>query len=132
MLRLEALRPPLLAWLVVSAAIVVGAYMHSRSPVGVFLYTPRNWCEGSRIKPFVLGYLATLTLGSVACALVLLFRLAVHVVTRAQHLSSLLFLRLIAAFVLFLLSAAFTPVLQLVFPLAADPVCIGLIPRVTK
>jgi hypothetical protein len=120
-MRIQALRPPLLAWLVVVAAVATGAYAQSRSPAGIFLYTPRNWCEGNRTNAFVLGYLAVLLLATLVCSAALLARLVAP--SKGEHSSPSV--KVVAALVLFLLSGLLSPVLRLAFPLTPDSACVG-------
>ena len=122
---LHSVRIPVIAWLAVLLAIAGGSYCYYTAPMGIFLYTPRNWCA-PRSHSFSLAYQMVLA------AVIVLLILRGTVVTvmgvlsresgaRARLASNLRFTAVCIAFLL--VAALATPVFEKVLPLMPDPNC---------
>jgi len=128
MASVPSVTPPWQAWIVVVAAFALGVYEHLRSPMGVFLSTPTNWCAG-RTHAFGLGYGAVLAGAAVAAVLVLVGSFVGLRSTPSGEWR----LRLrsmcgtaLRCLVLFALAAVLTPMFERSMPLKADPRCEGV------
>jgi hypothetical protein len=99
----------------------------------VFLFTPRQRCEGTRTNPFALGYLAVLLIAALGCGVLLLVRVVVRpVAPSCLGAHSLLTLNVLVALVVFLVFGVMSPAFELAFPLAPDVACAGHGPRSAK
>ena len=122
---LHFIRVPVIAWLVVLLAIAGGSYYYYTAPMGIFLYTPRNWCA-PRSHSFSVAYQLVL-----AAALVLLLLrgtlvTVMGVLSRESGARERIALNLrftAICIVLLLLAALATPVFERLLPLKPDPKC---------
>ena len=132
MRRTRSVAPPWQAWVVVVSAFALGVFQHLRSPMGVFLFTPRDWCTG-RTHAFGLGYGAVLLGAAIAATGVLLGSLLGRPFAGSRAWRDRLTSMSGTAFrclVLFAIAAILTPALEGLMPLKTDPRC-DVLPRVS-
>src|SRR5438270_588277 len=126
-MKLSAYRPPLLALVVLMGAIAAGVYGHLRSPMGVFLSTPRDWCHG-RSNAFAVCYMAVLGLAAALSALAaIVFVIARISIQRPEAHAKVTFLLIFSlkCLVFFVAALMLTPVFELELPLKPDPACLN-------
>lgn len=124
-MSLNTLRPPVTAWIVLILAAGTGVWVHLRNPMGIFLYIPRNWCEG-RSHAFGAAFVSLLLVALALCVLLTaVTEFAKRLAPTARATSLLLNLRprLLASGLLFLLGILLTPLIELALPLSSDPKC---------
>jgi len=121
----KAVRRVLPGLVFVALACAAGTYLLKRNPIGVFLYTPRNWCEG-RMNSFALGWAIVLGFGLAAFLLLALVSLSVSLLARSgsnQEQSRALLRTLLASSGVMLVALLLTPLLEWSLPVARDPEC---------
>jgi uncharacterized protein YacL len=123
-MRTAAVWSSIVAGVVVGLALLLGATSHAREPIGVFLYTPRNWCE-SRTNAFGLVYGAVVLIGALISTLVWVVLSVWNKLKRRAGLSRVRSQTAAVVLALLLAALALTPVVQLAFPLKPDPQCAG-------
>ena len=124
-MSLNTLRPPVAAWIVFILAAGTGIWAHLRNPMGIFLHTPRNWCEG-RSHAFGAVFVSSLLVALALCVLLTAVgELAKRSAPTTRPTSLLVNSRprFLAAGLLFLLGIFLTPLIELALPLSSDPKC---------
>ena len=124
-MRLTPLSSPLFVWVVVAIATATGVYAHWQSPMGVFLNTPRDWCNG-RTHAFGLTYLSVLGAFAAACALLwvacfvaLSFTRTLPTRAKLQSVSH----KALVSLAIFAVAMLAAPLFELAMPLQRDPMC---------
>jgi len=116
---------PVLACAGLALAIGFGIHSYWQSPMGVFLYTPRDFCQG-RTHAFSLSYVLTLAALTIAVAfLALMFAVISHLVRKPAAKTKLkeLAREALISIAIFIAAIFATPLFELAMPLQKDPYC---------
>ena len=106
-------------------AIAAGLYYYYTAPMGIFLYTPRNWCA-PRSHSFSVAYQLVLAAALVLLVLRGTLVFFMDVLSRKPSARERIALNLrftIVCIAFLLLAALATPVFEKLLPLKPDPKC---------